>query len=222
MTKRQGRVLGLGLVLILLASVAPACNRVYYSALERAGFPKRDLLVKRVEGARNSQEDAKEQFQTALERFSEVVFFEGGDLEDKYKKLSRELERSERKAAEVHERVASVENVARALFREWEAELREYNNAELRRQSQRKMDDTYEHYRKLITAMKRAEERIDPVLTPMRDQVLFLKHNLNAKAIASLQGELRIVEADVADLIRQMQASITEADEFIRAMNRDT
>ena len=66
--------------------------------------------------------------------------------------------------------------------------------------------------------MKRAEAKIEPVLSAFRDQVLFLKHNLNAQAIASLQDELASVKADIASLIKEMEVSIAEADEFIKAM----
>jgi hypothetical protein len=66
--------------------------------------------------------------------------------------------------------------------------------------------------------MKRAEAKIDPVLAVFRDQVLFLKHNLNARAIVSIQNELVSVETDVASLIREMEASINEADGFIKTM----
>lgn len=64
--------------------------------------------------------------------------------------------------------------------------------------------------------MRRTETRIDPVLRPFRDQVLFLKHNLNAKAIASLRGELVQVESDTDKLIKELEASIAEADKFIK------
>ena len=70
----------------------------------------------------------------------------------------------------------------------------------------------------LIDAMKRVENKIDPVLSAFRDQVLFLKHNLNAQAIASLKSELASVEDDVAALIKEMEASIAEADKFIKTM----
>ena len=66
--------------------------------------------------------------------------------------------------------------------------------------------------------MKRAERKIDPVLNAFRDQVLYLKHNLNAQAIASLQSELVSIESDVARLIKEMDASIREANEFIATM----
>jgi hypothetical protein len=69
--------------------------------------------------------------------------------------------------------------------------------------------------------MKRAESKIAPVLSAFRDQVLFLKHNLNAQAVASLREELVSVEADIASLIKEMEASIAEADAFIGAMAKE-
>jgi hypothetical protein len=50
----------------------------------------------------------------------------------------------------------------------------------------------------------------------IRDQVLFLKHNLNAKDIVSLRGELVQVESDTDKLIKELEASIAEADRFIQ------
>jgi hypothetical protein len=69
--------------------------------------------------------------------------------------------------------------------------------------------------------MKRAEAKVDPVLSAFRDQVLFLKHNLNAQAIASLHKELASVEVDVTSLINEMEVSIAEADRFIKGMAQD-
>lgn len=199
----------------LIALVATGCQTAYYSTMEKLGYHKRDILVSRVEGARDSQQEAKEQFKSALEQFSSVMNFDGGDLEAKYKKLDRELERSEAKAQAVREHIDDVESVSGALFEEWEEELDQYSNADLRQTSEQQLAQTQRRYTQLISAMRRAEAKIEPVLTPFRDQVLFLKHNLNARAIASLQSEMVSVESDIAALIKEMEASIAEADSFI-------
>ena len=144
--------------------------------------------------------------------------FSGGELEQKYEQLKTELERSESKAKAVRKHIGDVENVSNALFKEWESELSQYTNDKLRRASELKLAQTRQRYAQLIDVMKRAETRIKPVLAAFRDQVLFLKHNLNAQAIASLHDELASVEADIALLIKEMEASITEADAFIKAM----
>jgi len=209
---------------VLLCGVIPfliGCQKTYYRTMEAFGYQKRDLLVERVEDARDAQEVAKEQFQSALEKFGEVVEFKGGELEEKYKELKAELEKSESRAKEVKKHIGDVENVAEDLFDEWESELSQYSNDNLRRSSEQKLKLTRQRYAHLIGAMKRAEGKISPVLTAFRDQVLFLKHNLNAQAIASLQNELISVEADIESLIKEMEASIAEANSFIKEMGKE-
>lgn len=205
-------------MLPLALSLTAGCSTVYYDTMEKFGVEKRDILVDRVQDARDEQEDAKEQFKSALDRFTEVINFDGGDLEAKYRKLDSEYERSKSEAQAVRDRIDAVEDVAAALFREWEAELNEYSNASLRRSSEQKLQSTRIQYDRLITAMHKAESRMDPVLEAFQDQVLFLKHNLNARAIASLEDELVSVKTDVGRLIREMEASIAEADQFIQSM----
>ena len=198
--------------------LACGCSTVYYNTMEKLGVHKRDILVDRVEEARDSQKEAKQQFASALERFNSVVNVQGGDLEEKYTTLKKELDRSEAKAEAVSNRIEAVEDVAGALFDEWKDELKQYSSESLRRSSQSKLERTKKHYGKLIAAMKKAESRIEPVLRPLRDQVLFLKHNLNAQAIAALQSELVTVESDVASLIKEMEKAIKEADAFIKTL----
>ncbi len=194
------------------------CSGVYYGAMEEIGIPKRDILVSRVTKARNAQEDTVEQFASALEQFKSVVNFDGGSLEKTYNKLNASYEKSVDRADAVRERNDDVENVAKALFKEWENELGEYSDPNLRASSSRQLADTRRRYDGLMRAMRRAEASVNPVLKTFRDHVLFLKHNLNAQAIGSLRGELRSVELDTQRLIREMNASIAEADRFINAM----
>lgn len=200
------------------APLLASCSSTYYRVLETVGVEKRDILVNRVEAARDSQTDAKEQFTSALDRYRSVVNVDGGDLEEIYDRLSAELERSGARAQVVEERVAAVESVADDLFAEWEDEIGEYSDAGLRRQSQQLLNDTRADYRRLIAAMRRAENAMDPVLTLFGDQVLFLRHNLNARAIGSLETELADIERATQRLINEMERSIAEASRFIEAL----
>ena len=208
------------IALLFMSFLLVSCGSAQYAVMEKFGIHKREILVDRVEEARESQQEAKEQFASALEEFSAVLNFQGGTLEEKYKKLNAELQKSEEQAEKVRERIDKVENVAEALFDEWEDELKLYSSDNLRRSSASKLNETRSHYQRLMTAMHRAESRLEPVLTPLRDQVLYLKHNLNAQAIASLQGELGRVEGDVSSLIREMEAAIREADAFIMTLQK--
>ena len=203
---------------LIVCVLMAGCQSMYYGTMEKFGVHKRDILVSRVKSARDSQEAAKKQFANALEQFKSVVAVKGGELEAKYNQLNAALQKSEAEAAEVRNRIKAVEDVSDALFQEWKAELKQYSDQNLRRASEQKMEQTRSKCEQLISAMKMAESRIEPVLTPLRDQVLFLKHNLNAEAISSLSGELQAVQVNVDRLIREMETSIAEADKFIRDM----
>jgi len=207
------------LALTLLSLVfATGCSKTYYAAMEKAGYDKREILSDRVENARESQQEAKEQFASALDRYKSVVRFDGGDLEDKYETLKDEYDTSEARAEDVRNRIASVEDVAGALFEEWKEEIQQYTNRDLRRSSQAKLAETKTKYAHLLRAMKKASAKMDPVLAAFKDQVLYLKHNLNAQAITALEGELVTIQGDVSALIKEMEASIAEADDFINTL----
>lgn len=217
-TPRFKRPLWRLLVICLILFGAAGCQGVYYNAMEKMGVHKREILVDRVESARDSQEEAKEEFADALEQFRSVVAFHAGELEERYETLRVTLEKVEGRADDVTSRINSVENVAEALFDEWENELDQYSSAELRSRSASKLQETRARYDQLIRAMRRAGASMQPVLQTLRDQVLFLKHNLNAQAIASLQSELDVVQRDVDSLIREMERAIDEANSFINQM----
>jgi uncharacterized protein YukE len=216
MRPRRCAIYGICLAGLLLAG----CQTAYYGTMEKLGIHKRDIMVDRVEAARDAQTEAKEQFQSALEQFTATLHIKGGALEEKYKTLNKTFEQSKEKADAVHNRIAKVEDVAEALFDEWQGELSQYSSDRLRKDSQAKLTRTKQQYNQLINAMKRAEKKIEPVLTAFHDQVLYLKHNLNAQAIASLQNELIAVEDDIASLVKEMEAAIQEANAFISTLNK--
>ena len=214
MSKRAVCLAGTILTLALLGG----CSSAYYKTMEGFGIEKRDILVDRVEDARDAQGDASEQFASALDQFRATVNFDGGDLEDTYDNLNAEYEKSVSEAEEVSTRIDSVESVAEDLFREWERELDQYSRADLRRSSASLLNDTRKRYQQLMATMRRAERSMEPVLEAFQDQVLVLKHNLNARAIGALRNELASIERDTANLIKQMQKAIAEADTFIESM----
>jgi hypothetical protein len=198
-----------------------SCSAMYYGTMGKMGVHKRDIMVDRVKEARETQNEAKQQFLTAMEQFKSVVNFQGGDLEKEYNKLNATLQKSESKAAEVRNRISAVEDVSDALFREWSSEIKQYNSETLRKSSQQKYDVTKKKYTELIKMMKKAESKLEPALAPLRDQVLFMKHNLNARAIAGLGKEVIRVQTNVDQLVREMESAIAQADAFIVALQKE-
>jgi len=201
--------------LITFTVLLAGCESAYYAAAEQLGYAKRDILADRVEAARDSQEEAKQEITDALTAFGSVVNFDGGELEARYRFLSTKLQNGEQAAQSVSARVRDVENVALALFEEWHQELGQYSNQTLRLKSEDQLAGTFSRYEEMMAAMRRAESRMDPALQPLRDQVLFLKHNLNARAVEGVGNEIVLVDAQVGELIADLDAAIEAADRFI-------
>jgi DUF2959 family protein len=206
------------IALVALALAASSCDSWYYKTMKKFGLEKRDILVKRVKDARESQQEAKDEFKTAIERFKSVIDVDGGALEDKYEKLNKELNRSEDRARKVRDRIDSVRRVSDDLFDEWDKELKQYSDRSLRAESERELKATSARCEILIKSMERAQRRIEPVLKPLRDRVLFLKHNLNAQAIGALDAELLTVRTNVDALVADLDSAISEADQFVASM----
>ena len=208
------------LALVLSIFTLTGCQSAYYSAMEQVGYHKRDIMVDRVEDAKESQQDAQEEFTSALEALSSLTNFNGGDLEDMYNKINDKYQDSEKAAQNVSDRISAIEDVSDALFAEWQDELDLYASASLRRSSEQKLRETKSSYQTMLSAMKRAEKKMDPVLNTLRDNTLYLKHNLNASAVGSLQGEFMSLEKDIAFAIKQMNEAIAESDKFLAQLNQ--
>ncbi|MDH3612168.1 MAG: DUF2959 domain-containing protein [Gammaproteobacteria bacterium] len=219
MTQRIGalRAASIGISGLLLIALS-GCSSVQYSALEKVGIHKRDLLVDNVEDARDAQTETSEQLVTAYEELKALIGFEGGELEEKYERLSKEVERSQDATDELDEQLSDIDRISEDLFEEWEAELDLYNSASLRADQQQKLTVARRQFSTMRGRMQKARNRVDPVMAVLNDNVLFLKHSLNAQALAALRGQAAVLEGQIDALIRDMQAAIEEADAFIARM----
>jgi len=205
--------------LIASTLLVMGCANTYYSAMEKVGIPKREIMVDRVADTRDAQQDAQQQFQSALDQFGSVVKLEQTDLKKAYDTLNDEYEESLEAAKNVSARIDKVESVSDALFAEWKKELKLYDNAELKASSKAQLKATKVQYNAMLEGMHEAELSMQPVLNTFRDNVLFLKHNLNAQAIGSLEPEFASLELEINTLIKKMDDSISQSNQFIDSLN---
>ena len=206
------------LVAMLCVVLSVGCSTVKYGAYEKLGIHKRDLLVDNVEDTRDAQKEAQQQFKSALEKFASVVSIQETDLKKAYDALNDEYEDSLEAAEDVSENIDEVEEVANDLFSEWEAEIKQYSDPNLRSASKGQLQQTATNYGQMLRSMRSAERSMQPVLATFKDNVLFLKHNLNAQAIGSLRATFGDLQGDINRLIAQMNNSIEESNRFIAQM----
>ncbi|MBY5994115.1 DUF2959 domain-containing protein [Ferrimonas balearica] len=208
------------ILILSLALMLTGCQSAYYAAAEQVGYHKREILVDRVEDAQESQQEAQEQFSSALEQMKTLIDFDGGDLETVYDRVKGEYEDSADAAAEVSSRIDDVADVASAMFDEWEEELGQYQSANLRRESEAQLRDTRRRYDAMLKAMRQAEAKMAPVLKRLKDNELYLKHNLNARAIGAVGKEFGVLEQEVERVIAEMNRAIAESDKFIQTLDQ--
>lgn len=211
------RKLFLGLLPLFFLS---ACTSVYYKTMAKLGKEKRDILVQRVKDSKKDQEQTKQQIQTTMEQFQQLTGFQGGDLEKNYKKLNDEYERAAGQANKLHDRIQSIDQVSNDLFTEWQKEINEMGSAQLKARSTALLKDAKDRQGVYMKAMRKTEDQMTPVLGAFRDQVLFLKHNLNARAIGSLKGTSTKINADVTTLTKSIDSSMAEADRLIASLSQ--
>lgn len=217
--KNARPLIALSIVCLIAPFAAlPGCSSAGIAMRESLGIPKREQLVDRVEDARDAQDAAKKQFSSALEEFQSLVGAKPTELDSTYKRLKSQSDRASDRAKTVSSRISSVEAVSGSLFKEWQAELSQYKSADMKAKSESLLNTTKDQYNRLIGSMKAAEAKMQPVLDAFNERVLFLKHNLNAQAVASLRDEATRIEGDVSALVKELEAAINEANEFISKM----
>ncbi|HEY1948185.1 MAG TPA: DUF2959 family protein [Bryobacteraceae bacterium] len=205
-------------ILLLPSLFISGCNSIYYAAMEKLGREKRDILVKRILTVKKDQQQTGKQLKSTLEVFKEVTGFEGGDLEKTYNRLHDSLDHCQDRAKELHNHVNSVDDVAKRMFSEWKGEINDMRNVTLKRQSQTLLTNAQRQHSGYMRQMRATEAKITPVLQGFNDQVVFLKHNLNARAISSLKKTSADLDLQANDLVREINDSSKEADQYINTL----
>lgn len=206
------------LVLLTLALAITGCRTVYYSAMEKVGFEKRDLLRRAVKLARSEQQDTGKQYKDALQQLRAVYGSSGSNLEKTYDKLKREYDTCERDTAAVKSRIREMDRVASDLFAEWQKEIGTMSDATLAGSSREKLAQTRASFDQVSLALHRSYDAMPPVLKKFEDHVVYLKHNLNAEALGSLKGKADVIEGDIQALLDRMNSAISEADRFVKTL----
>lgn len=205
-------------VMILGMAGCATANKVYYAGMEKVGFHKRDIMVSRVEDVQESQKEAQVEFKSALEQFGSLVNIKDSNLKRAYEKFNDEYEDAKGAAEDLSARIDKLENVSVALFDEWKSELKLYKSEKLKSQSQKQLNATYAKYKTMMKAMRNSQKSMKPILATFQDNVLMLKHSLNAQAIGALQGEFGNLKREISSLISKMNKSIKASDAFIKEM----
>ena len=190
-------------------------SSTYYNAMDTVGYEKREMLTDRVQEARNSQVEARQQLQTALYTLRRVESVPAGQLPELRDDLDSEVGKTKDKIEDLKDDIASVESIAASLFDEWEEDLVKFDSAELREKSRQDLTATKRGYSEMIGALRDTQQRLETVIMPLEDQVLFLDHAANAGQTPRKSEKLDEVREQISGLIEELDDSIDRTERFI-------
>lgn len=203
---------------LLAALLLSACQTGYFSLMDQAGISRREMLVHRVEDARDAQIKARYAFSRAEDRYQAALHPSGNAPEVTLEQLRKAYADSDKAAAAVAPRIDNVEHVGDALFAEWRDELGRYKDPRLAAASRDDYDRSLAQYQRLLASLRSAQSHVAPALDGLNDQLLLVKHQRNAAALSGLDSSERPIAGDMQPLLMDMQRSIDEAASFSRSL----
>lgn len=212
------KTLWIPIALVLILSSTGCNNSLGYDIQEAMGTPKRQVLLSRVQDTRDSMKETKKVFASAMLQFGSVYKESGSKLENKYVILKKEYDACNSKASSLRSQIANVKSIGQVLFQEWQKELDQFTNEQMRKLSEVKMQQTREKYVAMTDSMDRVSARMSPVMSSMSDQLLNIKHSLNALIVVSLEEELIQLRGQMDNLMAEIDASIENCNSFIGSM----
>jgi len=211
-------------VLLRLLALIPllvlgSCQAMYLGTLEQFGFEKREILCERIEAASDAIVILEQRLDETFSVYREAIHQEGGNLSASQKRFSNFYDKTEDAASEFNSRIEKVQAVANAMFEEWNAESGEIIDTELRRKSRSNYTRALTRYGNLLRSMRAVQAETDPILTRLRDHVLFMKLNLHPNAYAPLRSTEDDFVASAVAVSETMKATIEEATNFLRIVS---
>lgn len=207
----------------MLVALVPCCLAVAGCAnLEATFFQPKDSLAlvddlsDRIEEVHVASEVAKERMTAAVETLRSIVSpdFRGDGL-SAHAELTRAIEQSEEQAEVFRERVADMKDTAKELFDRWASDLEGFTNAEMRQHSQRRLEETRTRYQAIVAAVDPAQWSYDAVNRSLGDHALFLGHDFNRAAVASLRPGVDSLVAQGGELESRLVLGMTAAKEYL-------
>ncbi|MCK6460067.1 MAG: DUF2959 domain-containing protein [Planctomycetes bacterium] len=185
----------------LVLAGLPACSMVNDLIKGKTGPADVDDLVAAVENVHKELDASKGAMLAAVQELQTVTAPDfSGDAVKAYEKLVDTVENSEDQADELRNRIEKMQAEAVPVFDQWTKDLEAYSNPEMRQRSQARLSAARERYDAVVAAVEPVLVEYEAINQSFRDHVLFLKHDMNPAALATIQDDVRRIAKDAASL----------------------
>lgn len=202
---------------LLLASL-PACSFVNNLIKGKSGPADVDDLVAAVENVQKELDASKGSMLAAVQGLQAITAPDfQGDAVKAHKELVEVVENSEDQADELRGAIEDMQAASVPVFDQWTKDLEAYSNPEMRQRSQARLSAARERYDAVLAAVEPLLVEYEAVNQTLRDHVLFLKHDMNPAALATIQDDVRSVAKDAASLDGRFNSGRAAAIAYVEA-----
>ena len=185
------------------------------SASAQQGHKETDRLIKRAEEMKKDLETATVQVGKTMDYYNAIMKGGAGDTRKLFKDLTKAIEDTGKRAANVTKRVDEMEAEAHLFFGEWTESLQAIKSTDLKKRSQDRLNETRVHFGEILSAGRRAGAVFSPFMGALKDQVVYMGYDLNASAVASLSEDAKKLNAEADKLFASIDEVQRIAGEYV-------
>ena len=186
---------------LLVIAGLPACAFVNDLISGNTGPADVDDLVASVERVNSELDASKTKLLGAVQTLQKVTAPDfKGDAVEGHKELVRAIDDSEDQTDDLRKSVERMQAEAEPVFNQWTKDLEGYSNPEMRQRSQARLAAARERYDAVVAAVTPVLVECEAVNQTLGDHALFLKHDMNPAALATIQDDVKKVAKEAADL----------------------
>jgi hypothetical protein len=171
-------------------ALSTAAAGLFPAAAAAQGGPEETAkFLKTVDATNRGIREARDQVQKTIGVYNSIIELTAKDTKGAYKDLGKQTADCEKKVADLGPRVDEMKAGALSYFDAWKAATAAITDPDLRKRAEKRLADSQARYDDIAAAGRDARSRFDSLMTEIRDQSVFLGHDLNPSAISSLKPD---------------------------------
>ena len=143
---------------------------------------------------------------------------EGKDRRKLYKNLMKEMDNCDKRVEGVRKRTAEMNGAASMYFEERGKSVESIGSEDLRARGQARLEESKAEYAHILELGQAAGGDYQGFMAKLRDQVLFLGHDLNPDALASLDDDVKKQNKAATELYAKIDGTITAFNTYTGAL----
>jgi len=170
---------------LLALAVTPNTGLRAADSAERAGAAKAKIEALRVETAK-----IRNQILLTMESLKRLNV-KGVELRPQFETFKAELVKMEEQAKIARARAQSMKEKGQESFQAWEQEVQSIQNADIRKQAEKRYDKRKKSYDKILAAMEEAKAELVPFMSDLNDIRKLLESELTESTVAGTKSTIR-------------------------------